>query len=131
MDKMLTRFCKFGCVFISLIAIVFLIPQVCEAMEVSYVVMFAICCVFVVIMYLSAWVMLKRVNYTDDTVEYTNPLGLKKRFMYSDIEQVKYTAGIIRIIANNKKSFFIFKAYAGSNEFVMFIKEKNPQVLIA
>lgn len=130
MDRLLTRFYKFGCVFISLGAIVFLIPQVCEVMEVPYVVMFVICCVFLALMYSSSWIMLKRVDYTDEYFEYTNPLGRKKRFMYSDVEKVKYTAGIIRIYANNKKSFIIFKAYAGSNEFVMFIKEKNQQVEI-
>ena len=130
MDKLITRFYKFACVFVTLVAVVFMIPQVCEVMEVSYTAVLIVCCIGLALVYLSSWLMLKRVAYTDEYCEYTNPFGLKKRFAYSDIATVKYTGGIIRITANNKKSFTVFKAYAGSNDFVMFIKAKNPQVQI-
>lgn len=130
MDKAITRFYKFACVFITLCAVVFMIPQVCEVMEASYITVLIICFVGLTLVYLSSWLMLKRVDYTDEYCEYTNPMGFKKRFAYSDIVKVKYTGGIIRITSNNKKSFTVFKAYAGSNDFVLFVKEKNPQVQI-
>ena len=126
MDKYLALFYKIGCIFVTCVAIVFMIPAVCEAIDLYYVGTLIVCLVGLTVIYLSSWLMLKRVDYTDEYFEYTNAIGIRKRFSYDDVTKVKITAGIIRIYVG-KKSFFIFKAYAGSEIFVQFIAQKNPQ----
>ncbi|MDE6618879.1 MAG: hypothetical protein K2K13_07680 [Clostridiales bacterium] len=132
-DKALSLFYKIAVVFITLVClafvIVFMIPQAREALEddgITLLIIFGICLVAI---YISTWVMLRQVKYNDQYCEYINALGLRKRFAYEDIIKVKYSLGIVRV-STAKKSFIIFKTFAGCGEFVAFIKEKNPNVTI-
>ena len=127
MDKRMALFFRIGCIFVTCVAIAFMIPAVCEAIELNYVGTLVVCLVLLTVMYLSSWVMLKRVEYTDEYFEYTNPIGMRKRYTYDDVVKIKITAGIIRIYVG-KKSFTFFKAYAVSEIFVRFIAQENPQV---
>lgn len=128
-DKAVSLFFKIAIIFVTLVSIAFMIPQVCEVAELDYVTMLIICGIMLVVMYLSTWAMLRQVQYNDEYCVYINALGLRKKFAYEDIVKIKYTLGFVRVSAA-KKSFLIFKTFAGCDEFVAFVKEKNPNVTI-
>ena len=132
-DKAISLFYKIAVVFITLVClafiIFFMIPQAREALEDDSITLLIIFGISLVAIYISTWIMLKEVKYNDQCCEYINALGLRKRFSYEDIIKVKYTFGFVRV-STAKKSFSILKAFAGCDEFVAFIKEKNPNVTI-
>ena len=132
-DKALSLFYKIAVVFITLVCLAFIIvlmiPQAREELEDDIITLLTIFGICLVGIYISTWVMLREVKYNDNYCEYINAIGLRKRFAYGDIIKVKYTFGFVRV-STAKKSFLIFKSFAGCDEFVAFIKEKNPNVTI-
>ena len=128
-DKAMSLFYKIAIIFLTLVSIVFMIPQVCEVAELDYVTMLLIFGIGLASFYLSTWVMLRQVKYNDEYFEYINALGLRKKFVYEEIVKIKYTLGIVRV-STSKKSFIIFKGFSGCDEFVTFIKNKNANVTL-
>lgn len=129
MSKVMMLFYRVGTVFVTCVAIIFMIPAICDLIDLNYVGTLVVCLIGISLMYISSWLALKHVDYADEYFEYTNAIGMRKRFKYEDIAKVKITAGIIRIFVG-KKSFFFFKAYAGSEAFLQFVTQKNPNVEI-
>ncbi len=128
MDKTITRFYKGATVFVSVVAVPFMIPQVCAYLDINYLVNVIVWCVGLTLVYLSTWIMLKRVEYNDEYFVYINAFGLRRRFGYDEIVKIKYTLGVARI-STGKKSFTLF-AYLGRDEFIAFITDKNKSVEI-